>query len=120
MTTESFTIGAAVVTRTRVPGVITGYSLARQKYLVTLETGQVRKFSGTSLRRAEPPMGGDELLDEVEFLLDQGQSPLLVPQMVSRHPAVIARLARRYNRAAITEAFVAAGQAEYLRKKGLQ
>ncbi|KRC52144.1 hypothetical protein ASE16_03590 [Leifsonia sp. Root227] len=116
MNHDRFALGAPVYYRYDPrEAVITGY--IRGKYVIEYADGTTKQHVGTSLRHIELPLRGDELLDEIQFLLDQGESPLIVPQLVERSPEVVMRMARQYRRPTITAAFVASGEAEYDRKR---
>jgi len=49
-------------------------------------------------KRLEPPMRGDELLDEVEYLINCGTHPVMAAQMLHRTPAALERYAQRFGR----------------------
>lgn len=54
---------------------------------------------------------GEEVLDDVEFLLDAGESPLQVATIVGRKPATLARLAERHERRDLANIFYSADKA---------
>ncbi|WP_157831562.1 MULTISPECIES: hypothetical protein [Microbacterium] len=67
-------------------------------------------------RRAERPMTGAEVLDEVEWLLDSGESPTIAAQTVGRTIAGLERTARRKGRIALANRIYAANNTDWKRK----
>ncbi len=51
------------------------------------------------------PLTGVELLDEVQWLIDNGTHPLLVAQLLSRSPGSIAKAARKAGRGRLAVPF---------------
>lgn len=67
-------------------------------------------------RRTERPMNASEVLDEVEWLLDAGESPAIVAQTVGRTVMGLERTARRNGRAALANRIYAANNTDWKRK----
>lgn len=113
-----FTIGAAIRPkkgRNWFEGRIIGYSHATDKYRIQLTDGSERWAAGSSLSRYEPIMTQDELMDEAEFMLNQGEPAHQLPTILNRNWEVLLRVAKKTGRTTVLERMVAASEAERVR-----
>jgi hypothetical protein len=100
MTDDNYRIGIGDLVkprRTEEVGRVTGFDMAADLYTVAYpgETVQVKPWN---IRLAQGRLIGKEMLTEVDWLLDAGVSPALVPQTLGRTADSIAQTAFRHGR----------------------